>query len=277
MPSRLFGRVVSVQVDKLLVEQLRVSFKIEKDLSTAPNKVEVSIYNLSEDSRKITQKKDAVLIVQAGYESNVAQIFEGTVRTVSHVLSGGDRITKIMAGDGEKELRGSRVSESFAPGASFENVARRLVASLGLKEGNLMEELSKGGFRQGLTDFANGKIVHGLASNELKSLLKSAGLEYSIQDGAVQALRHDQSSGLPVVLLEAGSGLVGSPEYGETGPKKRITLKAKSLLQPALIPGRRVKLDSLTASGVFRIDKVTHTGDTHAQNWYSEIECTAVS
>lgn len=277
MPSRLFGRKVSVQVDTLLVEDLRIAFKIEKSLSTDPNKVEVSIYNLSEESRKKTQKKDAALIVQAGYEDNIAQIFSGTVRVVSHVLNGGDRITKLLAGDGEKEFRTARINESFAPGATFSQVAKKLLDQLGLKDGNLLSELGKGNFRQGLTDFANGKVAHGLASAELQTLLKSAGLSYSIQDGAIQVLRPGSALELDPVLLDGSAGLVGSPEYGETGKDKHLVLKAKSLLQPGLVPGRRVKIESETTSGLFRVDKVTHNGDTHAQQWYSEIEATALS
>ena len=271
--AKLFGRKVQVQIDTLVVDGLRVAFKIEKSLSPDPNKVEVSIYNLSEDSRKRLQKKDATIIVQAGYEENIAQIFRGTLRTVSHVMNGGDRVTKITAGDGEKELRSVRINESMASGATIEAVAKKLIDALGLKTGNALTELSKGGFRSGLTDFANGKVLHGLASRELEKLLKSAGLSYSVQDGALQLLRPGDALQTEAVLLNAGTGLIGSPEYGETGKDKKITLKVRSLLQPTLFPGRRVKIESATVNAVLRVDKVTHNGDTHAQAWYSELEC----
>jgi hypothetical protein len=49
-------------------------------------------------------------------------------------------------------------------------------------------------------------------------------------------------------------------------------LKVKSVLQPGLRPGRGLQLQSAAYSGLFRIEKVKHEGDTHGQTWTSDIE-----
>ncbi len=271
--AKLFGVTGSIQVDTLLVDQnLRFTFKVERDDKPTPNKVECSIYNLTEESRKKTQIQDAPLIIEAGFPDTVARIFSGTVSKVSHVQTGPDIITKIIAGDGEKEWRSKRINESFSPGTRIQDVVKAIVDALGLKPGNALKALDENGIAKGLSDFANGKTISGLASHELKKMLNSAGYTFSIQDGALQVLQPDQANKLPTILLEPGTGLIGSPEYGETGPDKVIVLKAKSLLQPGLVPGRKVELRSLTKDGYFLVTKVTHTGDTIGTPWFSEVE-----
>jgi hypothetical protein len=273
--EKQFGRKASIQVGTLLVTDLRLAGKIEKSLTPDPNKAEVQIYNLSADSRaKMTAEKDPPIIVEAGYESNIAQIFSGTVSKVSHVRNGADWVTKIICGDGEAQYRTARISESFGPGTKPADVVRKLVEATKLKAGNALTEVGKGGFAGGLADLHKGKVLSGNAAKHLESFLDSLGLTYSIQDGALQVLRKGQASSAEAVVLNAGTGLIGSPEYGETGKEKKTVLKVKCLLQPAIVPGRRIKLESETKTALARTDKVTHTFDSFAQAWYSDLECT---
>jgi hypothetical protein len=274
-----FGRVLRGQVNTLVFDEtLRVAFKIERDSkASTPNKAEVQIYNLSDDSKKRLQRKGAPVLLEAGYVDTIGQIFVGKIVAVSHVTTtAGDIITKVIATDGGQELATARVNESLAPGTTIQQVAAVIIQALGLKAGNALTELGKGDLRKGLIDFANGKTLHGYAATELKKLLHSAGLEFSVQDGALQVTRPGEAV-TEAVLLDSSSGLIGSPEYGETGGEKdkHIVLKAKSLLEPRLVPGRPVVISSETTGnlGTFRIEKVTHTGDNMGQAWYSDIEC----
>jgi hypothetical protein len=48
---------------------------------------------------------------------------------------------------------------------------------------------------------------------------------------------------------------------------------AQSLLQPKIMPGRSVLLQSERATGTYRVVRVVHRGDTHGANvWHSELE-----
>jgi hypothetical protein len=271
--AKLFDRRVSVQVDTLLVEGLRIAFKVERSISKEPNKAEIQVYNLSEDSRRRTQKKDAALVLQAGYPETIGQLFSGNVKTVSHVRNGADWLSKFVSADGETQFRTARIAESFGPGVKPDQIVRKLVDALQLKAGNALKEIANGNFAKGISEFTNGKVLHGNAAKELDTFLNSLGLTYSIQDGALQVLRYGQATAAPAVVLNASTGLIGSPEFGETGKDKHTILKIKSLLQPELVPGRRIKLESETKECIARVDKVTHTGDTHGPAWYSDLEC----
>jgi hypothetical protein len=277
---RLFDRRVHLQVDTLVVEHLRVVFKVERSVSKEPNKAEIQIYNLSEEGRARVQKKDAAIVLQAGYPETMAQIFSGEAARVSHVRSGADWVTKIQSGDGEKQFRTARISAAFKGGATPDQIVKALISAMGVKAGNAISELGNGNFAKGITEFTHGLTLNGLAQKEMDLFLRSLGLTFSIQDGALQVLRFGQALNAPAVVLNPSSGLIGSPEFAETAKDKRTILKIKSLLQPELVPGRKVKLESETKDCVARVDKVTHTGDSWGGStspWYSDVECMVLS
>ena len=94
------------------------------------------------------------------------------------------------------------------------------------------------------------------------------GLTWSIQDCQMLFLGPTQYVGTDPVLLEPGTGLVGSPEAGEKG-----VVAARSLLQPDLLPGQRVQIKSAQVDGFFRIEKTVFSGDTRGGEWYADLEC----
>ena len=48
--------------------------------------------------------------------------------------------------------------------------------------------------------------------------------------------------------------------------------RVKTLLMPMLNPGDRVKLESRTIKGVFRIQELKHTGDNWEGDWQTEMK-----
>jgi hypothetical protein len=127
--------------------------------------------------------------------------------------------------------------------------------------------------------FVHGYSAFGKVASELDHLLKSRGFTWSIQDGQLQVLQVDGALGDSIIRLAADTGLVGSPEHGNPEKEEPLTqlsndaadvgfsvtahkkkgpavLKVKSLLQPGLKPGRRVKVEARGVNGVFRIETV---------------------
>ena len=62
-------------------------------------------------------------------------------------------------------------------------------------------------------------------------------------------------------------GLIGSPEPGTKG-----ATVCTALLQPGLVPGAPVQLQSEYVSGTFRIERVSCSGDTSGRAWYADLE-----
>jgi hypothetical protein len=283
--GELFGRRARVSVGSFAVgaevgapsiggavikPQLRIAFKVERDRKPEPNKNECQIYNLSEESRAAI-KRGQLLTIDAGYPDSFGQIFQGDVRTFSHVQVGADWITKIAAGDGEVAHRTARVSESFGPKTKVSAVLQKLCDAYGVKIGNASDMVKT---KAKINEYLRGKAIHGLVSEQLEKMLRENGLEYSIQDGALQVVEIGKAVNAPAVKLDPSCGLIGSPEIGEQGKDKKTVIKMKSLMQPRIIPGRLIDLESKTHTGLVRADKVSHLGDTGKGStpFYTEVE-----
>ena len=265
----LFQRRVRVLIGDLSIEGLRVTFKAKKTSTKDPNTCEISIYNLSPEHRASLQKVGTVFVLEAGYGGQLQRVFSGTVRWADSVREGPDWVSKVQSGDGEVPFRFSHVSESFAKGTPLGAVFRKVAEKTGLDVTKAVAKVSSKITEQ----FTQGYAVHGKTFTEIDTLLKGRGLEWSIQDGKLQVVEIGKPVPGEAVLLSASTGLVGSPEHGAPADKnKPAFLKVKSLLQPRLSPGALVQLDSVGAKGNFRVETVTHEGDTHGKPYYSDCE-----
>jgi len=91
----------------------------------------------------------------------------------------------------------------------------------------------------------------------------SYGLEWSVQDGALQILERGTAiDGKTVVKLTPETGLKGSPSVDSKG-----VLQFECLLNPLLKPGCVVVVESMFVRGGFRLTDVKHEGDTSGGDW----------
>lgn len=270
--SQLYQRACTVVVDTLEIEGLRVQFKITKSVSKEPNTCDLSITNLSETSRSSLTKAGAQVIVRAGYAEETHQIFSGDSRTIDNIRQGADWVTRVQCGDGERGYRHARVAESFGAGTNVSAVLKKLAGALGTTRGAALNKLAEvpGQFTQGYT-------AQGPVRAELDKILTSRGYEWSIQDGELRVMPINAPTPGTVLVLSPSSGLVGSPEHAAPAKKGQPEiLKAKSLLNGAILPGGRVRIQAAGISGDFRVQRVTHTGDTAGAAWYSDLEAIAL-
>lgn len=273
------GAAPSTVTRTLTIDSLRVQFKIKKTSKKEPNSCSLTIYNLSADSRsKIS--KGVKLIVEAGYTDTLAQIFSGDALTVDHVHDGPNWITTIQCNDGERAYRFATVSASFKAGNSFADVFEKVANCTGLDVSDAVKYV-----RSNVSDqFTKGYVAFGGAFKELDRLLKGRDLDYSIQDGKLQLLAAGKATNESAIVLNSNSGLIGSPAHGtgeattaKAQAEKASIVKAKSLLQAGMKPGRRLRIESLNITGDFVSRTVEHTGDTAGGEWYSEAEALPIS
>lgn len=294
--SRLFHRKATLRVlepvngsltkfgaDIIEITDLRFEFEVTKSLTKTPNKWQIVVTNLSEQHRAALQGKGLRVVLSAGYEGTEAIVLVGDVRDCDSTQDGPHWKTKIQGGDAERGYRYGRVSEAFREGVGVTTIVQKVAAQMGV-DASGARAIERLAGRQ----FVSGYAVHGRASRELDRLLRGFGLEWSVQDGKLQILAPDQTTQDPIIELDFTSGLVGSPTLNTpTGEVVKIdpftkkvdtsrgrpTLKAQSLLQPEIRPGRRVTIDSSTGiRGTFKITEVQHKGDTAGDDWYSNLE-----
>lgn len=261
------------------VSNLRCTFKVKKTLKPTPNTCEIKVWNLAGASRRVLEDANKLAVrLEAGYEkTGTSQLYFGETRAATTEWDpDGSCISTMTSGDSEKEIAEARIHVSIGPGVP-PNVAMMSVArALGVSEGNLTKAAALMATK-GLptTMYGPGTVISGNAARELTDICRSAGLEWSIQDGKLQILNLGAALSDQAVELSSDTGLVGSPQidFNASSKKKQggIFVKAKCLIIPELACGRKVSFDSREVKGGFRIEQIEYTGDTHGDDWYAEI------
>jgi hypothetical protein len=257
-------------------EGLDISFKVEKTPGMVPNTADISIFNLADSSRRRLKNVGALITLEAGRPNELGLVFKGNARTIDHVRKDASWVTRIQCGDGESAYRYSTANQSFKSGTPFSDAATYLAKQMsGVDVSAFTSKLASGEIAGAFQQFVNGVSLFGNAGEELERLMAAAGYQLSIQDHELTALKLTQTSAI-VVVLSPTSGLIGSPEHG-TPERSGLpsVLKAKSLLQQRIRPGDRVRFEGIhddRITGDYRSFKVTHTGDTHGTDWYTDLE-----
>lgn len=279
MPEEYYQRIVRTSVTVLETGQtrawlsydpvtrnqgLRQAFRAEKTKSSEPNKGEVQLWALSDDSIALLSAKGAVVSVEAGYESlqNLGLLFIGDVDHVDVK----NKVTKVEAGDGSRKYRLSRVATSYATPVSLQQLLQLFAGRLGLP---LRLSASVRDIR-----LTQGGAFVGRVSDQLDSVTKSLGLTWSIQDNVLQVVEEGSDTGQRAVVLGPQTGLIGEPSKNV----KEKTVQFKALLQPKLVPNRLVNLKPRALrladfEGFYRAVKVVHQGDSGFDTpFYTDIE-----
>lgn len=269
--ARLFNRIVRVSVGDR-VFSVRAVFQVEKSQSQHSNKAQVSLYNLSDDSRGFVERaapkrkgerSNIQARILAGYDGETSLIFSGNVTNVFNSRSGPDILTTVECGDGEVAIQQTDIILGFKGGVDERKIAQACIdrlKALGLKEGFIHP------FKNKL--YENGFSYAGRCTKLLTTICKNQGLTFSVQDGAIQVLVKGSHTAETAVELSEETGLVDIPT------KNNGLFKARSLLNGDIRPGRQVYLKSLQTvlSGYFIADKVWHQGDSQEGDFNTVVE-----
>lgn len=288
--TELFLRSWAVTVDTTKITELDVSFKIEKSLKDEPNKCELHVFNMTEDMRaeieelvpvtkavsglvkkkvKVAARKQATkgipCRIEAGYGDDLSLLWLGDLRTAHSVRQGSDWVTIIESGDGEKAWQNARVNVSYGPKTPTDTALRAFARALGVGEGNIAATVAK--LRAGGKIIPQGTVFSGPAAQQMSDFCRSADLEWSIQDGAIQILDRGVALAQSAVKVSASTGMLDSPSVDIDG-----LVTVKMLMTPDIRPGRLIVLDSDRVKGGYKIEKATWQGDSAANDWTIQIE-----
>lgn len=259
----------------LRVERHRCAFRVEKTNKPEPNKCALQVWGLSREQRaqieelrpRAGSKRGVPVLIEAGYkETGIAQIFLGDFGTVYSRHEGAEWITTIESGDGQA-AKLSAITQSYGPQTSPDIALRAIVRALGVDEGNVAVIAARLRTTGAATLFAKRAVLSGSAYEHMTQFARSAGLEWSIQDGAVQLI--DQGKVLAGFAVNLGprSGLIGTPTIDPKG-----VLSCQMLIQPSVKVGSLLVLNSAAVRGNYKIERATWEGDTHGIPWYITVE-----
>jgi hypothetical protein len=243
----------------------RVVFSVYLSDSEKPNEAIVRIYNLDKTTTdKIRLEYDRITLA-AGYKENSGLIFDGVIKQAKKGEENStDLYIEITASDGDLAYNDSFVSASILKGSDQDQIAKKLAESSGLPIG-FKDELEN-------KKLSRGKVLHGAPKKYLRKLADTNNASWSIQNGKLQIVKLKSVIPNQAVLVSTATGLIGYPEIDIQ------SIKFTTLLNPKYSIAGRIKLDLgldtdafLNADGLYRVYEILHTGDTHGNNWYSEI------
>jgi len=270
---KLFGRAWEISAGDVLLSDttsgVACEFSVKKTLKPEPNTADLKVWNLSETTRaKLTSPKKVPIRIEAGYVDRVSQIYLGDVRAMSPgEKRGPDIVTELMSGDGSQQFREAHLEVPLGPKTPNGVALQAIAKALGVGMGNV-PKVAATLASKGSAVFPRSTVLVGNVARILTDFCRSAGLEWSIQDGVLQVLDLGKPLETKPYVISADSGMIGAPSLGSDGK-----VSATCLMIPELRPGMRVMFDTFAVKGVYRVSECEYQGSTHGADWSLKIVC----
>lgn len=283
----LFDRRLRVTLDTIEFDALDVEFRAEKTLKVDPNTLDLTVYNLTRDHQAQLEQlqelkpakgtklgkaaqtqatKGIPCRIEAGYRDGMSLIWLGDLRTCQTTKQGSDWVTHLTSGDGAKAWANARLHVSYGPKTGIDTALRAIVRALGVGEGNLSQTVAKLKIA-GSATWKTGKVFAGSASRQLTDFARSAGLEVSIQDGALQFLDKDKALSGTAIRIARETGMVDSPTVDNTG-----IVTVKTSIIPDIKVGGLMTIDAVRVKGTYRIERAVWQGVRNGGDWVVEMQ-----
>jgi len=276
------------------LSELRVLFKIDKKDNQTPANCMFSIYNVSNDTRnRFIRGEFTKVFLEAGYGDNSSTIFTGNIKDKRVGSENSvDTFVEVLAGDGDVGLNFSLINTTLAAGsrpADHIDACYSALSGYGIDKGQIDSPDSY--------ELPRGKTMFGSTKSHLRKIGFANQMSLTVQDSALQGLKHSSSLKQEAVVLNTKTGLVGSPVLTAEG------VNVKMLLNPQLKIGSILQIESsliqrealqqqdtevngntesngshatLASNGIYRVIALEHVGDNRGNDWYTTVVCVSM-
>lgn len=281
-----FDRIAKVSVDlrsqdfthyigRIDIENLRIAFNINKNLGWSTNKGTVQVYNLSGTKRAAIKDYGDQVSLFAGYyySSGLSLLYLGDTTSVTHIFDQPEIISNLVSGDGERILNQKLIQVSYAAHADVKDVLRGIASQMGFTNELSLNDLED-------LQYINKFVFDGIGKDALDKVTAYLDATWSVQNGKLEILKNNSGNKRPPVVISEDTGMIGVPQrytskrmdLYRSGPRQGY--KVRTLLRPDIIPGDNVRLISskIKVNEIGYVYSVTHVGDTHGNDWYSDFE-----
>ena len=258
--------------------KLRVRFIIEVFPGSTLSLAEISIYNLANSAE--LQHGDSIELI-AGYKNQAGVIFSGIVINLFRERDGADIFHRVIARTGTNGDRGS-TSSSYGEGATIVDVIRDIANAWPLQL-----QIDPKQFDSAPV-FTSGLSLDG----DLPTILNSLAYEYDFTwiehvGRLIISKEGDIRDGASTIKISQMTGMEGVPEVNR-GPQGLGVMVMKRL-DPFVFPNSMIEIETgfssfstgniyfgqvpedVTANGVYNVLSLIHRGDTHGEEWTTEI------
>lgn len=269
------------------LSSFKVTFEVVSAVVETPRHAKIRVYNLSDATMRQIQSEFLQVSLSAGYqEGPFGEIFTGLVTKYSAGKI--DTITKFLeidASDAELSYNFAVVNTTLAKGTTQADTLNALVGTLpNTNVGNAPTAIDQ-------SKRYRGQVLYGTTRAHMRTLGINTNAQWFIQDGTLHLLGPNDLLPGSAVVLNTSSGLIGTPEQTLDG------VSARSLLNPLLVTGRGVQIDSaivnrtnvlvplntndylppVSQNNTYKIYHTVHKGDTRGNEWETQIICAALN
>lgn len=268
----------------------RIDFTVVKYPQSGGNGLNIaniSIYNITDDTFKFLSEQGQEISLEAGWESNYATIFNGSIMSVIRTREGTDIITRIYANENGMTDRVNRVLNK-----SYNTISLN----------DFLDSLSSYGFavnRPNFTEVIQNRTFSGSLSDILRNLAARYNFVYEVKGNILVISKNDDPNRI-VFEFSPQSGMIKPPVITEKGADLEI------FLQPNINPNDRFKLNSKFATfnigamefvervregfinttgvkfvsgvnatryeGKYKVIQLQHEGSTHSNTWFTRLD-----
>lgn len=281
MTSKFFDRRWEILLDGEIFiretagQQFKATFEIVNDFGGYVSYAEIAIYNLSQDTIQKAFRRDVTIGLRAGYIDGIDFIFRGRINNIIRTRSGPNTITRIIARGGSQPAT-QRISETLGKDTTIVDVIRRCAASLGYPLVIQPSDFNN------ILPYARGFAMNGDPRSIMDRLAEAHRFSYIIENDRIVVVGENSfRQGQPRVI-DQFSGMEGIPEITENGADVSVRLS------PNIRIGGRIDIQSELATfnfsnlfyneipesagrGIYKIFRVTHSGDTWGDAWTTRI------
>lgn len=258
-------------------DDFRITFRVVKNIMSlgAPNTLEVSIYNLTKESKQLLSREATNIALQLGYKEGgvkVQSVGIGGIASVTSQRIGGDIRTTVFAYDGLDGLAQSVSYKAYKGNTTLRKIVSEI--SKDIKGISSSEENIKIDSR--ITTGSKGRVIAGRTTSCLDKLAQEYGFNWSIQDGVFKVYQDTFFEGNIYEISSAASTLISATPRIDNIGQVVTTIDIETILDPRIQPGDLVNLKSEvnpTLSNIYQATFVTHIGDTHGDVWQTNIQC----
>ena len=265
----------------ILISGLRTQFHLEYNNETSsPNAAEITIWNMAKTTRDLVLTSQGMsplpLVLNAGYGEVPSVIFQGDIlpKGLHNARQGPDWLTTFKLGDGLKAWAADRTGCIHCNKGSLVKLA--LLQAVG-KISNTVNTVDAVAAINSSTTlasavFSTSTVIFGRPLEEINRILAAPLFNCRVKIVQNHLEFFQGAVGIQVDVvpsLSSTTGLIGSADPAGDG-----MFKIRCLLRPEIRPDRQILvIDEYHPDGLVLIaDRVTHTGDTRGQDWYTDIE-----
>ena len=264
------GEVVQFEADGT-PNGLKVTGTFSKTLMGMPNPSQISVFNLSRDTRDAIRGSLTKITVQVGWQNTeLHTLFQGSVLSAVSERNSADIVTKISAIPGYGAMVRGVSSKSFAAGTPVRDVVKALAKDM---PGLTTSDSGLAGVNGTIGN--SGWSFAGSTKDGLTQLANEHGFSWHVDEGSFKAVGDKAVFGGYVELNGKDGGLISvTPVL--TGPMQLQTgVKIKAIYVPGIIAGSSVRVNSDISpklSGEYRVHTCNTSIDSHSDAWTMDIE-----